>query len=424
MDKQQFLNALCGLMAIESVAMTDPTPAHPYGSGPAKALAYVLELCRDLGIRTVNRDGKTAWAEIGAGDEIVGILGHLDVVPVGEGWTHDPKGEVCGDRLYGRGAIDDKGPTLAALFAMKDVQDAGVPLKRRVRLIFGQSEETSRWDDMEWYKAHEQLPVFGFTPDADFPALCGEKGILNFELSIPLEESGLLSIEGGEAMNMVPASCGAAFPEPDGPTAVVTSGTSAHASTPEKGENAISAMMAALARRGVESPLVDFYQAHIGFDLHGERLGCAFSDAESGPLTLNVGLARTEADRIVLSLDIRNPVTFTRQQVQTALEAACAPYGIAVACTKDMAPIYMDKNGKVIQAMMEIYRDVTGDTAEPKVIGGGTYARAMPGIVAFGPMRPGRECTEHEKDEYILLDDLYQAQEIYRQTIEVLADLD
>lgn len=422
MDKQQFLDALCGLMAIDSVAMTDPTPEQPYGSGPAKALAYVLELCRDLGIRTVNRDGKTAWAEIGAGDEIVGILGHLDVVPVGEGWTHDPKGEVCGERLYGRGAIDDKGPTLAALFAMKDVQDAGVPLKRRVRLIFGQSEETSRWDDMEWYKAHEQLPVFGFTPDADFPALCGEKGILNFELSISREESGLLSMEGGEAMNMVPVHCVAFTPSNGAFSSDV--GRSAHASTPEKGDNAISQVMNAMAHMGVESPLVDFYQAHIGFDLHGERLGCAFADAESGPLTLNVGLVRTEADRIVLSLDIRNPVTFTRQQVQTALEAACAPYGITVTCTKDMAPIYMDKHGKVIQAMMAVYRDVTGDTAEPKVIGGGTYARAMPGIVAFGPMQPGRECTEHEKDEYILLDDLFQAQEIYRRTIEVLADLD
>lgn len=424
MDKQQFLDALLPLIAIDSVAMTAPTPETPYGSGPARALDYVLELCRELGIRTVNRAYKTAWAEIGTGDEIVGILGHLDVVPVGDGWTHNPKGEVCGDRLYGRGAIDDKGPTLAALFAMKDVQEAGVLLKRRVRLIFGQSEETSRWDDMEWYKHHEQLPVFGFTPDADFPALCGEKGILNFELSIPLEESGLLSIAGGEAMNMVPASCNAAFPDTDGPTAIVTRGASAHASTPEKGKNAISAMMTALAQRGVKSPLVDFYQAHIGFDLHGERLGCAFSDEESGQLTLNVGLARTEKDRIVLSLDIRNPVTFTRRQVQSALETACTPYGITVECVKDMAPIYMDKNGKVIQAMMEIYRDVTGDTAEPKVIGGGTYARAMPGIVAFGPMQPGRECTEHEKDEYILLDDLYQAQEIYRRAIEKLANLE
>lgn len=422
MDKQQFLDALLPLIAIDSVAMTDPTPETPYGSGPARALDYVLELCRELGIRTVNRAYKTAWAEIGTGDEIVGILGHLDVVPVGDGWTHNPKGEVCGDRLYGRGAIDDKGPTLAALFAMKDVQEAGVLLKRRVRLIFGQSEETSRWDDMEWYKAHEQLPVFGFTPDADFPALCGEKGILNFELSIPLEKSGLLSIEGGEAMNMVPAKCVAFTPSNGAFSSDV--GRSAHASTPEKGDNAISQIMNAMAHMGVKSPLVDFYQTHIGFDLHGERLGCAFSDEESGQLTLNVGLARTEEDRIVLSLDIRNPVTFTRRQVQSALETVCTPYGITVECVKDMAPIYMDKNGKVIQAMMEIYRVVTGDTAEPKVIGGGTYARAMPGIVAFGPMQPGRECTEHEKDEYILLDDLYQAQEIYRRAIETLANLE
>ena len=335
-----------------------------------------------------------------------------------------PRGGAGAPGCLGGAPLDDKGPTLAALFAMKDVQDAGVPLKRRIRLIFGQSEETSRWDDMEWYKAHEELPVFGFTPDADFPALCGEKGILNFELSIPLAESGLLSIQGGEAMNMVPAQCTAAFPESDGPTAIVTTGASAHASTPEKGENAISAMMDALIRRGVQSPLVDFYQAHIGYDLHGERLGCAFSDEESGQLTVNVGLARTEEARIVLSLDIRNPVTFTRQQVQSALETACAPYGITVECVKDMPPVYMDKNGKVIQAMMAVYRSVTGDDSPPKVIGGGTYARAMPGIVAFGPMRPGRECTEHEKDEYILLDDLFQAQEIYRRTIEVLANLD
>lgn len=424
MDKKEFLDALLGIMSIESVAMIDPTPAQPYGSGPAKALEYMLDICRRMGIRTVNRDGKTAWAEIGAGDEIVGILGHLDVVPFGEGWSHDPRGEVCGDRLYGRGAIDDKGPTLAALFAMKDVQDSGVPLRRRVRLIFGQSEETSRWDDMEWYKAHEELPVFGFTPDADFPALCGEKGILNFELSVPLEQSGLLSIEGGDAMNMVPAWCNAVIPGDDGPTAIAAQGLSAHASTPEKGKNAISAMMDALAQRGVQSPLVEFYQTHIGFDLHGERIGCAFSDAESGSLTLNAGLVRTEGDRIVLSLDIRNPVTFTCGQVQDALKAACSPYEIEVKCVKDMAPVYLDKNGKVIQTMMEVYRTVTGDNSQPKVIGGGTYARAMPGIVAFGPMRPGRECTEHEKDEYILLEDLYLAQEIYRLTIEKLANLE
>lgn len=204
MNREVFLTALKGLMSIESVALVDADEKHPYGTAPAKALDYVLNLCAQLGIPTVNRDGKVAWAEIGSGDEIVGILGHLDVVPVGDGWVHDPKGEVCDGRLYGRGAADDKGPTLAALFAMKDLMDSGVPLKRRVRLIFGQCEEVGGWDDMAYYVANETLPVYGFTPDADFPAIYGEKGILNYELSMPLSESGLLSAEGGDAGNMVP----------------------------------------------------------------------------------------------------------------------------------------------------------------------------------------------------------------------------
>lgn len=424
MNKQEFLDALLGLMAIDSVAMTDPDERHPYGTGPARALDYVLDLCARMGIRTENRDGRTAWAEIGQGEEIVGILGHLDIVPMGEGWTHDPKGEICGERLYGRGAADDKGPTMAALFAMKDLQDSGVPLNRRVRLIFGQSEETGNWEDMEYYKAHEQLPVFGFTPDADFPAIYGEKGILNFRLSMPLVRTGLLSIQGGDADNMVPGWAEAAVGGTDGPTAYVARGRSAHASTPEKGKNAISILMEQLEEQGVDSPLVRFYNQHIGHDYTGGKMGCGFSDEQSGGLTLNAGLLWTEGDTVTLTLDIRNPVTFSCEQVQAAIEAACAPYGIVVENTEDMKPIYMDKNGKVIREMLAVYRSVTGDDSEPTVIGGGTYARAMPGIVAFGPMQPGRECTEHQKDEYILLEDLYQAREIYRQTIEKLANLE
>ena len=127
---------------------------------------------------------------------------------------------------------------------------------------------------------------------------------------------------------------------------------------------------------------------------------------------------------MTLTLDIRSPVTIIERQVSQAIEKACAPYGIQVRCAEYMEPIYMDKDGRVIQAMLDVYRQVTGDYSEPTVIGGGTYARAMPGIVAFGPMQPGRECTEHQKDEYILLEDLFQAEEIYRMTIEKLANLE
>lgn len=425
MKDQRFLDAVLGLTAIDSVALTDIRPKAPYGAGPARALAYVMDLCRELGIRAENRENRTAWAEIGQGDEIVAVLGHLDTVPAGDGWTHNPRGELCGERLYGRGVVDDKGPVLAALFAMKELQDAGVPLRRRVRLIFGQCEETGPWGDMEYYKATQQLPVCGFTPDAEFPAIYGEKGILNFRLTMPLADSGLASIEGGDAGNMVPDWCRCGVPMAGGAVRnLETRGQSAHASTPEKGDNAITAMMDRLAELGVKSPLVEFYRRCIGHDHHGVKLGCPLEDAQSGKLTLNAGTLRTEGDEIVLTLNIRNPVTFSRGDVEEPLARACREFGIRCACTGSTDPIYMDKDGKTVQAMVAVYREVTGDLSEPKVIGGGTYARAMPGIVAFGPMRPGRECTEHQRDEYILVEDLLTAKEIYRRAIEKLANLE
>ena len=326
MENKEFLDAILGLVSIESIARVNVTPEAPYGEGPAKALQYVMALCEKLGIRTVNLDGKIAWAEIGQGEEIVGVLGHLDTVPAGSGWAHNPGGELCGDRLYGRGVADDKGPTLAALFAMKELQDAGVSLNRRVRLIFGQCEESGDWDDMNYYKQTQQLPVFGFTPDAEFPAIYGEKEILNFQLSLPVSESGLVHIEGGNAANMVADWCRCAYRAADGTEHTLeTHGRSAHASTPEKGENAITAMMEALHKAGVESPLVDFYQAHIGSDLNGVKMGCGLEDVQSGKLTLNAGVLRTEKGEIVLTLDIRSPVTFNRAAVETPIAAACAP---------------------------------------------------------------------------------------------------
>ncbi len=425
-EQQEFLQAVLDLIAVDSVALVDVTPQAPYGEGPARALAHVLELCRRLGIRTeCLENGRTAWAEIGQGGEIVGVLGHLDVVPAGGGWTHDPRGEVCGDRLYGRGAVDDKGPTLAALFAMKELQDAGVPLKRRVRLIFGQCEETGEWEDMEYYKACQQLPVFGFTPDADFPAIYGEKGILHFDITAPLTGKGLLSIKGGDAANMVPDWCRCRLRTLEGEEkALETNGRSAHASTPEAGENAITKMMAELESLGVREPLVEFYQKHLSGDHCGVKLGCGLEDEQSGKLTLNAGTLRTRDGAAIMSLDVRNPVTFRREDVEGPLRRACEAFGLDWRCVAEQAPVYMDRNGEVIQAMLEVYREVTGDASSlPTVIGGGTYARAMPGIVAFGPMKPGRACTEHQKDEYILLEDLFQAKDIYRRTMEKLANL-
>ena len=207
---EELLKSLQELLAIESVARRDQEK--PFGNGVAQALDYTLSLCQRMGFHTKNADGLYGYAEIGDGAEIIGCLGHLDVVPAGDGWHYPPyAGTIDGGRLYGRGTIDDKGPTLIALFAAHDVaqayERAGKPMPRRIRFIFGQTEESGPWDDMAAYVAHEEPVRFGFTPDADFPAIYCEKGILRLHLTMPLTDSGILNAKGGTVVNMVPDAC-------------------------------------------------------------------------------------------------------------------------------------------------------------------------------------------------------------------------
>ena len=424
-DNQEMMCRLGELLAIESVAKLGGPETAPYGAGPAAALDYMLKLCDSLGFRTKNCENQLGWAEIGEGDEMVGILCHLDVVPAGEGWDYEPYAmTIVGDRAYGRGVTDDKGPAMCCVYAMKDILDSGVSLKRRIRIIFGLSEETGDWEDMAWYREHEELPVFGITPDADFPAIYGEKGILSMDLAMPLVKSGLLSAAGGTAVNVVPPRCSVTYADANGnPVTIRTEGKPAHGSTPEDGKNAISAAMEQLAAvSGLNSSFVEFYQKYIGWDYNGVKMGCGLEDDKSGKLTLNAGVLAVKGEDLVLSLNIRNPVTFTKEDVLTPISAAAAEYGMTVTLTEENHPIYMDKNGPVITALLQVYREVTDDQEnQPTVIGGGTYARAMDNIVAFGPMLPGRELTEHMNNEYALVEDLYLCREIYRKALEKLA---
>ena len=185
------IDALRKLIAIPSITDATAEEGKPFGKNVNDALVYMLNFCQDLGFRTKNCGNYLGFAEIGQGEELMGILCHLDVVPTGEGWQHDPfGGEVVDGRIYGRGAMDDKGPAMAAVYAMKDILDSGRKLNKRVRIIFGCQEETGDWVDMEYYKEHEEIPSFGFTPDADFPAIYGEKGILMVRLSMEASKSG------------------------------------------------------------------------------------------------------------------------------------------------------------------------------------------------------------------------------------------
>ena len=380
----------------------------PYGRHVFEALKYMLDLCGSLGFRTKNCENRIGWAEIGEGEELIGILAHLDVVPAGNDWDYPPYDLTIADgQMYGRGVVDDKGPAFCAVMAMKELLDSGLPLKKRVRIIFGCQEETGDWLDMQYYREHEELPSYGFTPDADFPAIYGEKGIITLYVSHPITGSGIKTAEGGNAVNMVADHAKIVT---DGGQMIQTSGVSAHGSTPEEGENAITKAMEAAAP---DCAFAAKYMDLIGYNLHGEALGLDFSDEQSGKLTMNVGLLKTDEERITLGIDIRYPVTLKSDEIKQKINETFEAQGFTAEITEHMDPVFMDKNGDVIRTLIGAFREVTGIEDEPTVIGGGTYARAMPNIVAFGPIIPGHPCTEHMKNEHISEEDFETAMKVY-----------
>ena len=420
----EFLDKLC---RFKSVAEETGNPEAPYGDEVHNALMYVLEACESFGMRVKNCGNRVGWAEIGDGEEMVGILVHLDVVPEGKGWDTEPFSAVViphekGDRLCGRGVVDDKGPAAACIFAMRDIARLRMRLKRRVRIIFGQSEETGDWPDMEYYKRTEELPVFGFTPDGDFPAIYGEKGILNLKLSMPLEKSGIISAKGGNAHNMVPDYAEILLDIKGSPVKISENGVSAHGAMPEMGENAISKAFLKALEAGADSPFVKFYCEKIGDSIYGEKIGVNLSDVKSGRLTFNVGLLSCDEKECSITVNMRCPVSFDGDEIENIIKSECEPYGVTVTRLEWTAPVYMPKDSGPVAVLTEVYRNITGDMTEPKVIGGGTYARAMENIVAFGPCFPDMEMTEHQKNEYMPLDKFLKLREIYREAILRLAD--
>ncbi|MBR1758786.1 MAG: Sapep family Mn(2+)-dependent dipeptidase [Lachnospiraceae bacterium] len=423
LTNEQMINDLAGVCRFASVAKADPAnETAPYGEEVHKALLYMLDLCKKFGFRTKNCDNKIGYAEIGEGEEMIGILAHLDVVPAGDGWMYPAYDATdTGERIYGRGVCDDKGPAIASVYAMKDLLDSGVELKRRIRIIFGQTEENGDWTDMEYYKETEELPTFGFTPDGNFPAIYGEKGIFHAVVSMNKNESGLVCAEGGAAVNVVPDYAKAVVVKDGQEVTYEATGKSAHGSTPEEGVNAIANLMKKMADDGVKSKFVDFFNTCIGFDVNGGKAGVGFSDEQSGLLTLNAGVITTTEDAITQTLDIRHPVTISSDQVYEGLMKAMGSFGIAISDIATQKAVYMDKNGELITTLVNVYREETGDMTEPMVIGGGTYAKAMDHIVVFGPMISGREATEHQRNEYLLKEDFLLLRKIYGKALYKLA---
>ncbi|MCK8059816.1 MULTISPECIES: dipeptidase PepV [unclassified Fusibacter] len=454
--KENLYETLSSLLKFRSVLDSSDSENHPYGAANTKALEYMLELGKEAGFEVKNMDNQVGYIQLGDQEDYVGVLCHLDVVPEGNDWTFEPFGGTIEEtRIIGRGALDDKGPAAASFFALKAIKESGEKLDRSIRLIFGLNEETGS-KCVKHYLTKEKPPVTGFTPDADFPVIYAEKGITTFNLkktfAEAIDDGGIrvVSINGGTAVNMVPDYAEAFIEETMDITDMVTSfnkdfecnvtidrskeltrlsvkGVSAHASTPEAGTNAISLLMSCLdvldLQIGDASSFVRAYVRRINMLTGGEGIGMGMEDDISGALTFNVGTVLMNEAGGSLSVNVRYPVTKSLEDVYNSafkniIELERFTYDVV----SSVDPIVHDKDGELIKTLMDVYKIHTGDEkAQPICIGGGTYARSMPNIVAYGPLFPGAHDTMHQADEYIVKDDLVRMTKIYADAIYRLA---
>jgi succinyl-diaminopimelate desuccinylase len=455
-DRDALISHTQELIKINSVE-SEAKQGMPFGEGVHEALTYVLKLAADIGLDTINADGYAGHADLGESEDIIAVLVHLDVVPEGKGWDYPPfGGEIHNGKIYGRGIIDDKGPAIASLYALKALKDSGKQLKKKIRIIFGTDEE-SGWKDLDYYFEHYPRPAVGFSPDAEFPLIHGEKGIQIITLTTELNQDQapviIQKLSGGNAPNMVPDHCQAILHaeetikspindilsryaektgyhisiEEDLDTLVIDSyGVSAHGSMPEKGQNAISQMMGFLNRcPGLSesaAKLMKSYVQLLDMEYNGKSFGCGFEDELSGKMIMNVGLVSLVDRTVSFTVNTRYPITTEGRTVIDSMQDKLSGTGISLHLIEDIKPLYVPKNNELVETLLRVYQEESGDyTSVPVTIGGGTYARALTQGVAFGPLFPGQEELAHQKNEAMAVDDLIRITKIYAKAMEVLA---
>ena len=407
----------------------------PFGTDVRKMLDTAMADAREMGFPVRDFDGYACDITLGNAEEKIAVLGHLDVVPVGDGWTRPPFGAVLENgRMYGRGTNDDKGPALASLFAMRAIRDAGIPLKKGIRLILGCDEE-SDWKDMEYYGAHEKIPDIGFSPDAMFPMINTEKGMLVLELRAKAAESGLkvLELSAGDRINVIPGECAAlveggeeilrktetyakktGLPYSAELTArgvrLTAAGIPGHSAYPAGRRNAIGMMLLLLEELGAEGPLAVLAEA-VGMESDGGSLGCACRDEVSKALTCNMGILRLEGGEWYATLDMRCPVTADQEKLRAEAEARLP--GFTVGTMVQKPPHHVSAESELVKELLAAYGEETGLKGEPMSTGGGTYAKVLKQGVAFGALFPDEEDLAHQADEYTDISRLMTAMRIY-----------
>ena len=443
-NEEEIFRNIARLVAINSVE-TEAKPGAPFGEGPARALKEALAMARELGLDAVNCEDMMGYAQIGEGEDYLATITHLDVVPTGDGWSSDPfTMRQREGYIIGRGVMDDKGPSVLCLYALKYLKDKGVPLRYPVRALLGVSEETGM-QDVEYYLEHYRAPLFCFSPDADFPVCNGEKGIFQGELVSKCPLDTIISINGGFAVNAVPdkatavLKCSGKLPEStesvsvsasDGIT-LVAAGKSGHASLPEGTVNAIGVLINFILDNGLCSSEEAEYLSvlkKLHSSPYGKGVGADSEDGRFSPLTIVGGMIRIKDGRILQSVDSRYPTSTSGKKIAEALNNA-ANGAAEVIVKDDIVPFYIDPNSTEIQTCLNTYNEVTGEHAQTFTMGGGTYARHFPNAASFGPEHPDRPMPDfagsiHGVDEAACVDWLLEALKVYIATLIRLEEVD
>lgn len=458
--QQELITELQQLISIKSVLNEEEISAEtPFGKGPLEAMQWLLTKGEEQGMTTKNIDNMAGHIEMGEGEDLLGILCHVDVVPAGNeaNWQYPPFGGIIENgKLFGRGAIDDKGPTMAAWLAMKLVKDAGVPLTKRVRMIIGTDEETG-FRCVDRYFEKEEMPTMGFAPDADFPLINAEKGIADLLVSRQITDGAqeqIVSFTAGHRLNMVPDLATVVLRDmpldtaqnfqtflttnefegtatTEGEQLVLTiKGRSAHAMEPSKGINA-GALLCTFLNTMITTPHSKAFTTLItdafGTSCTGEVLALDYADDISGETTLNPGVFNVTATTAEIKISMRYSVTFPFEDKLTAAQQAAATYGFTLDVIDNSPPHHVSADDELVQVLEGVYRKYSGDYETPLLAtGGGTYARAMAEkgdatCVAFGMVFPGEPDVAHRADEFVVVDNLIKAAAIYAEAIVKLA---
>lgn len=453
--KDSYLEDLKALIAIDSERDdAHSTDEFPLGKGPAMALKKYLEFGQRDGFKVKNLDNIVGYIEYGEGDKTLAILAHADVMPAGEGWHTDPFNMTIKDgKVYGRGASDDKGPGLAAYYGLKMLKDNNIEPNCKIRFIIGTDEE-SEWTGMKHYFDVEPAPDFGFSPDAEFPLINGEKGNTSFTIKFNKDSNDdfskliLHKFNSGLRENMVPRDAFATLSGFKDANSIVSSfdkfiaennidgdisldnnclnihvvGKSAHGMEPKNGVNGgtyLADFLNNYELSGNASDFVKFISQYLHNDSRAHKLGLNYSDEVMGELTMNVGIMTFDVQSGgFINTNFRYPKGISVSNIKEQLVSNSKELNGNVENISNMEPHYVDPSDPIVDKLMSVYREQTGrNDSDPEVVGGGTYGRMMTRGVAFGALFPWTEDTMHQADEFQPVNDLILAMSIYGQSI-------